>query len=57
MSNHCIYVVCKKCNHNYCVRCEVGRCPKCGMKYSDQSVSHLGYKKVDKIVFIESKNQ
>lgn len=30
--NHCVYVICSACGHEFCVRCEVYVCPKCRTK-------------------------
>lgn len=34
MGNHCFYTVCRECGEEYCLRCEMGICPKCGTPWN-----------------------
>lgn len=39
MGNHCIYITCSCCGLEYCVRCHVGTCPKCGTPWDAKPMS------------------
>lgn len=51
MGNHCIYTVCRECGEEYCLRCHMGSCPKCGTPWNEKPVS------VDQYLSVNSKNE
>lgn len=40
MGNHCIDRICGNCGYEYCLRCEWGKCPKCGQPYEELRVKN-----------------
>lgn len=43
-SNHCVWHTCQKCGYEFCVRCEVFRCPKCGETVNDNTMIRINIK-------------
>ena len=48
MGNHCVPTVCRECGYEFCLRCYLGICPKCGTPWNAQPKTLTVYDHIGK---------